>query len=122
MSEVSTQTEEDKMPFLGHLEELRWRLVRCAIAVVIVAVVIFIFKTEIFETVYLGMLEADFPTYKFFCWLGSSIGLEDSMCMTQLSMEDPFSNTMTGQFNATMMYSLVGGIIICFWCVIIFLL
>ena len=41
------------MSFLDHLEELRWHIIRSAIAIVVFAVVAFIMKGFIFDTVIL---------------------------------------------------------------------
>jgi len=37
-------SEKDEMSFLGHLEELRWHLLRATLAIVIFASVAFFFK------------------------------------------------------------------------------
>ena len=42
-------SEDNNMSFLQHLEELRWRLVRAAIAVIIAGIVIWIYQVEIIE-------------------------------------------------------------------------
>ena len=69
--------KNEQMSFLGHLEELRWRLVRSAIAIIIVAVVLFIFTEPIVKVVYMNMMKTDFPTYHFLCNLGHWIGMGD---------------------------------------------
>lgn len=52
------------MPFLKHLEELRWRLIKGLIAVGIGVVVAFIFRDQILNTILLGPARADFFMYK----------------------------------------------------------
>ena len=42
-------SEKDEMSFLGHLEELRWHLLRATLAIVIFACVAFFFKGFIFD-------------------------------------------------------------------------
>ena len=57
----------NEMTFFEHLEELRWHLFRAAISVVVVSVAVFASKTFIFQTVVLGPISPDFPTYRLFC-------------------------------------------------------
>ena len=47
--------EDNNMSFLQHLEELRWRLVRSAISVIIAGIIIWIYQVEIIENVFLAM-------------------------------------------------------------------
>ena len=56
--------ENENMPFLGHLEELRWRLVKSVIVVVIIAFVVFIFREEIVYNIFLRLKDANFPTLR----------------------------------------------------------
>ena len=41
--------EEDKLPIHDHLEELRWRLIKCVIAVAVGFVATYAFKERIFQ-------------------------------------------------------------------------
>tara|TARA_R110002012_G_scaffold77374_8_gene196442 strand:+ start:3721 stop:4554 length:834 start_codon:yes stop_codon:yes gene_type:complete len=103
---------EKEMSFLDHLEELRWHLIRSTIAVVIFALLAFIFKDFIFDTLIFGPKHPDFPTYKMFCNISRSLGM-DTFCFQEL----PFriqSRTMAGQFSAHMWTSIYAGIIVAF--------
>lgn len=55
--------------FWGHLEVLRWVLVRCACVVTLIAVAIFCFKDLVFEGVVLSPCSEDFITYRGMCRL-----------------------------------------------------
>jgi Sec-independent protein secretion pathway component TatC len=55
--------EETNMSFLQHLEELRWRLVRSAIAVIIFGTVIWIYQEKIMNEIFLKMVNKDFITF-----------------------------------------------------------
>ena len=44
----------NELSFLEHLEELRWHLVRSILAIVVIAIVAFIFKDIIFDVIILG--------------------------------------------------------------------
>jgi sec-independent protein translocase protein TatC len=58
--------EEKEMSFLEHIEELRWHLVRSALAVVVIGVVAFL-NEKIITGIIFGPRTADFFTYKLFC-------------------------------------------------------
>jgi sec-independent protein translocase protein TatC len=109
----TTHTGEKEMSFLGHLEELRWRLVRSTIAILIIAVVIFIFTETIVDQVFLSMKRPDFPTYRFFCWMSDVIGLDDTLCATEIPINTQ-STTPTGQFSTNMYFAFIGGFIVAF--------
>jgi len=121
------EKDDKKMPFLKHLEELRWRLVKSSIAILIIATVLFIYTDPIIKHVYLAMSEMDFPTYRFFCWASQSLGLEDTLCGTDIPidmLEDTLCGTdipidiqsieMTQQFATNMYFAIVGGFLMCF--------
>ena len=40
---------KNEMSFLGHLEELRWHLVRSAAAIFIIGILLFVFQKEVFN-------------------------------------------------------------------------
>lgn len=50
--------------FWGHLEVLRWVILRCLAVLVGVAVVAFCFKSFLFDSIVLAPLHADFATYR----------------------------------------------------------
>ncbi|MAB57659.1 MAG: twin-arginine translocase subunit TatC [Aequorivita sp.] len=103
---------EKEMSFLDHLEELRWHLIRSTIAVVVLALLAFVFKDFIFNTLIFGPKHPDFPTYRMFCNISRSLGM-DTFCFQEM----PFriqSRTMAGQFSAHMWTSIYAGIIVAF--------
>ncbi|MGB5173018.1 twin-arginine translocase subunit TatC [Eudoraea sp.] len=111
MAEVNKDPNE--MSFLDHLEELRWHLIRSTLAIVLIGCLAFIMKDFIFDTVIFGPKKMDFPTYRFFCRIATSIGLESAFCADEL----PFtiqSRTMAGQFSAHIWTSIWAGFIIGF--------
>lgn len=105
--------DANEMSFLDHLEELRWHLIRCTLAVVIIGVVAFLMKDFIFDTVIFGPKKMTFPTYRLFCNIATSIGLDSAFCADEL----PFTiqnRTMAGQFSAHIWTSIWAGFIIGF--------
>ncbi|MDX5448661.1 MAG: twin-arginine translocase subunit TatC, partial [Bacteroidota bacterium] len=55
-------TPQGEMTFLQHLEELRWHLVRSAIAITIGGVVAFLNKSLLFDGIIFYPRSPDFPT------------------------------------------------------------
>ncbi|NNL01077.1 MAG: twin-arginine translocase subunit TatC [Eudoraea sp.] len=111
MAKVASDPNE--MSFLDHLEELRWHLIRSTIAVVLIGIVAFLVKDFIFDTIIFGPKKMDFPTYRFFCHIATSLGFDSAFCADKL----PFtiqSRTMGGQFSAHIMTSIWAGFIIGF--------
>lgn len=101
------------MTFLEHLEELRWTLVRSAIAVGLCMLAAFIAKDLVFDRVVLAPKDASFITYRAFCALGWRVGLEDSLCLSDLVFT--LQNiSMSGQFFTHLMVSFVAGLIVAF--------
>lgn len=104
-------TDGKEMSFLQHLEELRWALVRSAIAVVAGMILAFAFSTLLFDHVILAPQRADFITYRVMCRLGHLAGAGDAMCIRDVGFT--FQNqTMGGQFMADLMVSFVAGFIL----------
>lgn len=99
-------SEEKKMSFLDHLEELRWRLVKSAIAVIVLAIVLWVFQEWIIETLFLSMRDPDFISFKLICrYLG--------VCVEEIAI-DFQSVEITGQFSYALMMSIMGGIVLAF--------
>jgi sec-independent protein translocase protein TatC len=105
--------EEKNMSFLEHLEELRKRLFRAVLFAVAGVVVVFIFDTYVIENIIMAPRRADFPTYRFFCWLGNNLGLQDQLCFSDANFTLQ-STTMGGNFSAYMTVVLIGGVILAF--------
>lgn len=94
------------MSFLQHLEELRWRLVRCAIVILLLAIVIWYFQEEIMVNLFLSMKDKDFVTFRLLC---QYIGV----CVEEIPVKMQ-SMTVSGQFTYALMMSFLGGLVISF--------
>jgi len=94
------------MSFLDHLEELRWRLVRIAIFVVLVSIVLWIFQEWIMDHLFLSMKNPDFISFKLICdYLG--------VCVEEIPVKMQ-SMKVSGQFSYALMTSILGAIVISF--------
>ncbi|MAO33432.1 MAG: twin-arginine translocase subunit TatC [Flavobacteriales bacterium] len=106
-------TADKELSFLDHLEILRWHLIRSAIAVFFFAIITFIFKDIVFDSILLGPQSPNFPTYKALCAISQYLALGDALCLK----ESPFSLmniSMSGQFSTHIRTSIFGGFIIAF--------
>lgn len=68
------------MTFLEHLEELRWHLIRSIVAVVVLAIIIFLAKDWVFRDVIFGPRYENFISYRAMCGLGEQLGFGDKFC------------------------------------------
>lgn len=104
---------EKEMTFLEHLEELRWRLVRSSIAIIVFAIIAFLGKSIIFDKILFAPRSADFLTYRLFCDLSHLLTLGDKLCMGDVNIT--LQNIdMSGQFSMHIMVSMVAGLIMAF--------
>ena len=98
---------EVEMSFLDHLEALRWHLIRSVIAIFSLAIIAFMNKSFIFDTVLLAAKDPDFITYRLMC------AISEAICIDEL----PFiliNITMSGQFTNHIFVSLAAGFIVAF--------
>lgn len=110
---MSNQKKVKEMSFLSHLEELRWLLVRSTIAILIGAILAFMFNEFIFDTVIFGPKKGDFITYQFFCDLANQFDLDKSFCNQVLPFEIQ-NRTMDGQLSVLIWTCITAGFIISF--------
>jgi sec-independent protein translocase protein TatC len=104
------KNEGVEMSFLEHLEELRWHIIRSCLAIVICAVLAFIFSRIIFDQVLLAPKNPDFFTNRILCKLGTLLHSQNLCINTK-----PFqliNINMSGQFSTDMMVSLIAGLIL----------
>lgn len=104
--------DNDQMSFLQHLEELRWRVIRSAIAILIFASAAFVFKGIIFDDIILAPKKADFITYRAMCAVSQKVGMADGLCVT--SDFELQNISMSGQFTSHIVVSIIAGIILAF--------
>jgi sec-independent protein translocase protein TatC len=102
-----------EMSFIDHLEDLRWHVIRAVVAILIGAIGVFIYSDFVINRIVMGPAHSDFVSYAFFCDLGKSIGLGETLCFGKTPVSF-ISTTMTGQFIASFTVAFVGGFIVAF--------
>ena len=110
---MAEEEEKEELSFLGHLEELRWHLMRSVIAIMIVAIGAFLYKGVVFDIIILGPQGENFPTYRFFCWLSQTFNLGDALCIGKPDFE-LINIEMSGQFTTHLLVSAVVGLVVAF--------
>lgn len=106
----SSNEDKAEMSFFDHLEELRWHLVRSAIAIVIVSILGFVFTDWILTKVIFGPTQKDFPTYHWMCQLSHLLNMGDKLCMVPPVIQ--FQNTqMAGQITLQFKLAFILGLI-----------
>jgi sec-independent protein translocase protein TatC len=102
-----------EMSFIDHLEDLRWHVIRSVIAVLIGAIVVFIYVKEIVSNIIFAPTRADFISARWLCSLGHKIGIGETLCFPEVHAR--FLETqMTGQFISSFTVAFIGGFIVAF--------
>ena len=96
-----------KQPLISHLEDLRWHLARCVIAIIIGSIITFLNKSFIFDNIIFACKNNSFPTYVFLCNISEKLCIQD-MPFILMNVE------MAGQFTMHLLVSFATGLIIMF--------
>src|SRR5690554_1404244 len=99
-----------EMSFLDHLEELRWHIIRSVLAIMVFAVVAFVMKDFIFNTVILNPRTPEFWTNRMFARLAEFVGT-DALRINDRPLE-LISIQIAGQFLTHIWVSIIAGFII----------
>lgn len=100
------------MSFLDHLEELRFRIIRSVIAILVGTVVLFAWKSLLLEVIF-GPTKPEFITYRAWCAMSHWMNLGDKLCIFR-DTYTLISTKAMGSFFAHMTTAIIGGIIIAF--------
>ena len=114
MGSKKTKAQGAEMSFLDHLEELRWHLIRCTLAVVIIGTVAFIFIDFLFEVVILGPSYPEFVSYDILCRISNLVGMEKG-CFGEGDLDFIIQSRKVGaQFNTAIWTSITTGVVVGF--------
>jgi sec-independent protein translocase protein TatC len=103
---------DNEMSFLEHLEVLRWHIIRALLAILVVAIVAFIFKDIVFNKIILAPKLPEFVTNRLLCDFGRSVNIL-TLCINSRPFE-VISIKMAGQFSMHIMVSLIAGFVVAF--------
>ncbi len=100
------------MTFLEHLEELRWHLMRAIAAVIIFAILAFVFHRIIFDEIIIAPKNPNFFTNRKLCELGQMVDVQ-KLCINTKPFQ-LINIKMAGQFTTHIIVSLFAGLLIAF--------
>lgn len=103
-------TTEAEMSFFGHINVLRWHLIRAAVVILVCTTLAFVYYDFIFNTLIMGPKNPNFWTYRMMCTLSERFQLGADFCIKEI----PFNiiNTeMAGQFTLQLNSALIFGLI-----------
>ena len=96
---------QDEMSFWDHLEELRWTLFRCILALMIFAIGAFASMHYLFDNVILAPCSSDFVLYRWMCKIGTYLPFLPDFCdqnfevnLIQVKMATQFFTHMSTSF------------------------
>lgn len=107
LDQLDLDENEKNMSFFDHVDELRSHIVRALLAIVICAVLAFIFSDFVVNTVLFGPKSKDFITYKIMCRI-SKDACFDGFNFTIINTD------VTGQFIMSMSIAFISGLIVAF--------
>lgn len=101
------------MTFIDHLEELRSHIIRSVLAILVMAIFIFVYRNWIFDNIIIGPINKNFISYRVLCQFSNWAHMGNALCMppVDVSMQ---STTFGGQFLSSITMAFVGGIILAF--------
>lgn len=79
--------ERGEMSFFDHINELRKHIMRAALAISVIAVICFLNKDFVFNTIIFGPRSPDFPTFKILCNFSHAVGLGEAVCFTPANFQ-----------------------------------
>lgn len=104
-----TSKRHGEMSFLEHLEELRWHLIRSVLAIMVMAIVAFVFQNFIFTEIIFKPKNPDFWTNRMFSLLADFVGT-DALKINQSELQ-LISIKMAGQFMTSIWAAIILGFI-----------
>jgi sec-independent protein translocase protein TatC len=110
---LNRNPNQAEMSFVDHLEALRWHIVRSFLAIIIIAIVLFVKMNWIFDKVIMGPLRKDFISYTGLCNLGRKLHLGDVLCMPPVEIKMQ-TTTFSSQFISSITIAFMGGFIVSF--------
>lgn len=99
-----------EMSFVDHLEELRWHIIRSLLAIVIIAIFIFIKIQWVFDNIIAGPINPNFISYKALCNFSHWLHIGNTLCLPPVNVSMQ-TTTFGGQFLGSFTIAFIGGLI-----------
>ncbi len=110
--------ERGEMSFFDHINELRKHIMRAALAISVIAVVCFINKDFVFNTIIFGPRNPDFPTFRVLCSFSHAIGLGDAICFVPANFQlitREFGEVIMQVLYVSFWLGVIGAFPLIFW-------
>lgn len=111
-SKDNKKSPEKVMTFWDHLDELRLHILRSLVAIVVLAIIAFLNREIVFDTIILGPSTSEFITNRWLCKLGELLSIS-ALCVDDMKLQI-INIKMSGQFLTHMYISIVAGFILSF--------
>ncbi len=102
---MNTSDPEKQVSFWDHLEELRKRIIRSLLVAVGFAIVLFIYKQTLFDSILFAPAKTDFFLYRWLCIVGNKFEIKD-LCISSISI-NLMNTEIAGQFRGHIIASLI---------------
>lgn len=106
------ENHKHEMTFMDHLEELRWVLIRCVVAISLGTLVCFFGYKYVFDDILISPKTPDFFTNRLMCHLAKILD-SPSFCINSKSFQ-LINIDIAGQFNTHILVSVYAGLILSF--------
>lgn len=103
----------EEMSFMGHIEALRWHLMRSVLVWLVVAIIIFIFRDWVYDNIILAPSSENFVTYGTLCRFGHWLGIGDGLCMPPVKIRFLVTE-VNGTFTSALSIAMIGAVIVAF--------
>jgi sec-independent protein translocase protein TatC len=105
--------QPEEMSFMGHLEALRWHLMRSVIVWLTAAIIIFVFIDWVYDEIILAPASESFITYSALCRFGKWIHIGNSLCMPPVKIDFQVTE-VNGTFTSAISIAIIGAVIVAF--------
>jgi len=109
---TNKKSAKTEMSFLDHLEELRWHIIRSAIAIISFAILAYIYSDFIWNSILLAPKSNDFWTSRMIIKLSDFIGIKSAGLNSKPL--DLINFDLSGQFMVDVWTAIIAGFIIAF--------
>jgi len=106
--------ETREMTFIDHLEALRWHIARSLSAIIIGAIVVFIYIEWIFDHIITAPLYSDFITYTSLCKISEQLGMGNHLCLPPPTNTGLQTTSFSSQFMSSITISIGCGFLLSF--------
>lgn len=104
--------DSEEMTFVDHLEALRGHIIRSILAILVLAIAIFMNIDWVYDAIVMGPIRNDFVSYRALCNFSHFLHLGDALCLPPMPKGYKLLGaTVSGPFMAALQIGMLGGFI-----------